>query len=108
MFKVLKHKYGAIRCERDSKKFPSKLERRYYDKLKILQNSGHVIFFLRQIPFDLIGNTKYFADFMIFYANGDIEIVDCKGKMTTMSIMKIKQVEELYPIKIKIVTSRDF
>jgi len=107
MFKVLKHKYNAVRCERDEKKFDSKLERRYYDLLKILQRSGEVIFFLRQIPFDLPGNTRYFADFLIFKANGEVEIVDCKGKMTDMAILKIKQVESLYPIQIKIVKSQD-
>lgn len=40
-----KHKFGAIPCERNGKKFPSKLERRYYDKLQILQKTGEVLFF---------------------------------------------------------------
>ena len=48
-----KHKFDAIPCERDGKKFPSKLERRYYDKLQILQKAGEVLFFLRQITLDL-------------------------------------------------------
>jgi Protein of unknown function (DUF1064) len=105
---VLKHKYGAIRCERDGKKFPSKLERRYYDRLNLLQRSGEILFFIRQIPFDLPGNTKYVADYMTFLPSGDVEIVDVKGKMTPMSNLKIKQVESLYPVKIKIVTDKDF
>ena len=102
-----KHKYKAVRCERDGKKFPSKLERSYYDRLSVLQRSGHVVFFIRQVPFDLPGNTRYFADFCIFFDSGDVEFVDCKGKMTPTSNMKIKQVEDLYPVKIKIVTAKD-
>ena len=106
--KINKHKFKAIRCERDNKKFDSKLERRYYDQLVIRQKAGDIAFFLRQIPFDLPGSTRYFADFMVFYDNGNIEIIDCKGKMTSMSILKIKQVESLYPIQIKIVKDKDF
>lgn len=100
-----KHKFNAIRCERDGKKFPSKLERTYYDRLNILQRSGEVVFFLRQVGFDLPGNTRYYADFGVFYSSGDVEFVDCKGKMTAMSQLKIKQVEDMYPIQIKIVTT---
>lgn len=99
-----RHKFGAVRCERDGKKFPSKLEARYYDKLRTLQNCGQVLFFLRQIPFDLPGNIRYVCDFQVFYSNGDISFVDTKGKDTALSQTKRKMVEELYPITIEIVT----
>ncbi len=99
-----KHKFGAVRCERDGKKFPSKLEARYYDRLRLLQNNGQVLFFLRQIPFDLPGRTRYVCDFQVFYSNGDISFVDTKGKDTALSQTKRKMVEELYPITIEIVT----
>lgn len=99
-----RHKFGAVRCERDGKKFPSKLEARYYDKLRLLQNSGQVLFFLRQIPFDLPGKIKYVCDFQVFYSNGDISFVDTKGKDTVLSQTKRKMVEELYPVTIEIVS----
>ena len=99
-----KHKFGAIQCERDGKKFPSKLEARYYDKLRMLQNSGQVLFFLRQIPFDLPGSVRYVCDFQVFYSNGEISFVDTKGKDTALSQTKRKMVEELYPITIEIVS----
>ncbi|PWU05604.1 MAG: hypothetical protein C5B43_03040 [Verrucomicrobia bacterium] len=102
--KVQRHKFGAMSCERDQKKFPSRLERRYYDQLKLRQESGEVIFFLRQTPFDLPGNIKYVCDFQIFLSDGTVEFVDTKGRDTQMSIAKRKIVEEIYPIKIKIVT----
>lgn len=103
MIKFNKHKFGAIRCERDQKKFPSKLERAYYDQLKIRQSNGEVLFFLRQIPFDLPGGVRYVCDFQVFFTNGDMMFVDTKGKDTPMSIAKRKMVEELYPIEIVIV-----
>ena len=90
----------VLEMERNS---ASKLERAYFDQLKLRQKNGEVIFFLRQPTFDLVGNTTYRADFQVFLSNGEVEFVDCKGLMTPMSILKIKQVEDLYPIKIKIV-----
>jgi hypothetical protein len=37
---MIRHKYGAIACERDGIKFPSKLERNCFDKLKSLKSQG--------------------------------------------------------------------
>jgi len=100
----MRHKFGAKRCTVDDLKFPSKLEARYYCQLKLRQQAGDIIFFLRQIPFELPGGVKYVTDFMVFLANGEIEFVDTKGKDTPLSIAKRKILEDLYPIKIKIVT----
>jgi hypothetical protein len=99
-----RHKFGAISCERDGKKFPSKLERSYYDKLQILQKTGEIVFFLRQIPFDLPGKVRYVCDFQVFYANGEVSFVDTKGKDTPLSQAKRKMVEDLYPVTIEIVS----
>lgn len=101
--KVIRHKFGAVRCESDGKKFPSKLERNYYNQLVIRQKSGDVLFFLRQIGFDLPGNVRYFADFQVFLPDGTVEFIDTKGKDTPISIAKRKMVEDLYPVTIKIV-----
>ena len=99
----LRHKYKAVTCKRNGIKFPSKLERAYYDKLVLLQEKGEVVFFLRQVGFDIPGNRRYFADFLVFWADGTADIVDTKGKDTEMSKLKRDQVEELYPIKINVV-----
>jgi len=104
MFNMIKHKYRAKSCEADGKKFPSKLERSYYNQLKLRQQNGEVLFFLLQTPFMLPGNIKYVVDFTVFLSDGTVEFIDCKGFMTPMSALKIKQVEELYPVTIKIVT----
>lgn len=98
-----KHKYNARPCVVDGITFPSKLERDYYLQLQLLEESKQIQFFLRQVGFDLPGNTKYRVDFMIVNLDGSIEFVDCKGFSTPLSRLKIKQVEHLYPVTIKIV-----
>jgi len=99
----IKHKFGAIRCERNGFKFPSKLERSYYDKLKSLEKRGSVLFFLMQTAFHLPGNIKYLVDFTIFWCDGQVTFVDTKGIDTPISKLKRKQVETIYPIKIDVV-----
>lgn len=98
---MLRHKYNAIPTEADGIKFSSKKEARYYGELKLRQRAGEVVFFLRQIPFHLPGNTKYVTDFMVFTSDGDVEFIDVKGYVTPQYKMKKKQVEALYPVTIK-------
>lgn len=93
------NKFHAVICEADNIKFRSKKERRRYLELKALQAAGEC-WFLRQVPFYLPGNTKYVLDFLIFWKNGTYTFEDTKGKRTPMFIMKKKQVESLYPVKI--------
>lgn len=97
----LKHKFHAIRTEIDGIKFGSKKESKRYQELLYLQKTGEVLFFLRQVPFHLPGNTKYLCDFVVFWKNGDITFEDVKGMKTPMYTLKKKQVESLYPIEIK-------
>jgi hypothetical protein len=105
MKKILKHKFHAIRTERDGQKFDSKLEARYYDTLKLLQKAGSIIFFLRQIPFHLPGGTKYIADFQVFHSDGTVTFVDIKGIDTPLSKLKRTQVESLYPVNIEVISN---
>lgn len=96
----MKHKFKAKITESDNIKFRSKKEEREYQKLKLLQRSGEVLFFLMQVPFHLDGGVKYVLDFLVFWANGDITFEDVKGFRTDMYITKKKLVEAKYPIKI--------
>jgi Protein of unknown function (DUF1064) len=108
-----KSKYRAKITEVDGIKFASKLEADRYKQLKLLKASGEVCYFLRQVPFDLPGGAVYRCDFMVIYPFGPLswaqhtEFEDCKGYMTPLSKLKIKQVEALYPVKIKILTRKD-
>jgi hypothetical protein len=92
-------KFHSVICEADGIKFRSKRERKRYLELSALKNDGFC-WFLRQIPFYLPGNTKYVLDFMVFWKSGGITFEDTKGHRTPMYIMKKKQVEALYPIRI--------
>lgn len=100
----VRHKFNAKPVKDDGFHFASKLEYRYKQKLDLMKKAGEVIFYLSQVPFRLPGGVKYVVDYQVFYADGTVDFVDLKGVMTAMSKLKIKQVEELYPIKITIVT----
>lgn len=100
---ALRHKYGAIRDERDGRKFASRAEARYYDMLKLRLASGEVVMFLPQVAFPLPGGTKYVCDFMEFHADGTVHVVDVKGMETPAFKAKKKQVEALYPVTIEVV-----
>ena len=98
---LYRHKFNAKKTELDGIRFDSKKEARYYQTLKLKVKAGIVLFFLRQVPFDLPGNVKYRVDFQEFHADGTVHFVDVKGIKTDTYIMKKKMVEDLYPIKIE-------
>lgn len=102
MKKFIKHKFNAIATTIDGIRYDSKKESRYAGELKMLQMAGEVVFYLRQIPFDIGGGLKFRLDFMVFFANGDIRFVEVKGYETKEWKIKKKLVEELYPIKIEV------
>lgn len=101
--KAQRHKFGAVSCEIDGKKFPSRLERRYYEQLLIRKKAGDVVFFLRQVAFEIGGGVKYVTDFMVFLSDGSVEFIDTKGRDTPLSLSKRKILEAMYPVEIKIV-----
>lgn len=81
--------------------FASKAEMHRYHELLNMQRNGLVEFFLRQVSFHLPGNVKYVVDFAVFYPDGRKEFEDVKGVRTAMYQLKRKQVEALYPVKIR-------
>lgn len=102
MTKYLKHKYHAKPTVTDGIRYDSKKEAKYAGELKLRQMAGEVIFFLRQVPFHLPGNSTYRADFMEFWSDGTVKITECKGFETQVWKLKKKLVESIYPIKIQI------
>jgi Protein of unknown function (DUF1064) len=97
----IKHKFCAKSSLADGIRFASKKEQKRYQQLKLLQTSGELLFFLRQVPFHLPGNVKYVCDFMNFWTNGEVTIEDVKGFKTDMYTAKKKIVESVYPIEIQ-------
>lgn len=96
-----RHKFNAQPTLEDGIRFDSKKEAQYYQELKIASQNGPVLFFLRQIPFDLPGGIKYRCDFQVFWRDGTVSFIDVKGHRTKQYINKKKQVEALYPITIE-------
>ena len=97
-----KNKYNAKPVVIDGFRFDSTREGKYYQKLKLAKASGELIDFYRQVPFKLPGDITYRLDFLEVWKHGVIH-TDTKGFSTRVSSMKIKQVEEIYNIKIEVV-----
>ena len=97
----IRHKFKAVPTTHDGIRFASKKEGKRYLELKEQHARGEIVFFLRQTPFHLPGNTKYVNDFTIFWADGTVTFEDVKGFKTPQYLLKKKQVEALYPIQIK-------
>ena len=97
------NKYRNTLTYADHIKFDSKREAARYEELKLLQKAGEVLYFLRQVPFDLGAGTKYRCDFLIFWKDGSHTVEDVKGYATKEFKLKKKLVESKYPIKIEIV-----
>lgn len=102
-FKV-RHKFKAQPVNDQGQHFSSKLEHRYFQQLQLRQRAGDVLFFLRQVPIMLPGQKRYVVDFLEFLESGEVVFTETKGFMTPLAALKIAQVEELYPIKINVVT----
>ena len=108
MSRFHRHKFWAKPTQRGGIKFPSQLEGRYFDHLEIQRAAGNVLFFHRQVKFDLGGGTTYSVDFQVFYADGRIRYIDTKGAITKDFIKAKKQAEALYPVTIEVVGRGDF
>lgn len=95
-----RNKYGNKKVEADGYKFDSKLEERYYQKLKLDKRLGHIKDFELQPVFELqpkfkkynktIRKIEYKADFKIEHLDGSIEVVDIKGHKTKDFMLKRK------------------
>lgn len=92
-----RHKFSAVRSERDGMRFDSKLEAAYFDHLTLLMRAGEVVGFLRQVPFHLPGGVRYVCDFLVFWADGSCTFDDPKGMETAVYRAKMRQVQTLYP-----------
>lgn len=104
----VKNKYNAIPCHVDSFRFDSTAEALYYKILLQMVNARQVLYFLRQVPFHLPGNTKLVVDFMIFEESGVVIAQDVKGAKPTYAwTVKRKAVEALYPVSINIIQKKE-
>jgi hypothetical protein len=89
----------------DGIRFDSKKEARYYEQLLIRQKLGEVQYFLRQVAIHLPGGTRLVVDFQVHFTDPDLkpDYVDVKGKKTTAFLIKQREIEHHYPIRIRCV-----
>ena len=107
-------KYKSKKVEIDGHVFDSKIEARYYEQLKWLQEHEQILFFrlqpryLLQEAFQKNGKTfrkiEYIADFEVHHLDGSIEVIDVKGMETEAFKIKRKLFEKKYPHKLSLVT----
>jgi hypothetical protein len=86
----------------DGKRFDSKLERDYYEQLVLRWKAGEILWFVRQVTFELEGGVKYRADFLVVNLGG-VDVVDTTGVMTPAKRDKLKQVKARYGIDVQLV-----
>ena len=101
-----RHKFNAKPTIKNNIRFDSKGEARQYEKLLLLQKSGQIVGFLRQVPIHLKCGIRYTIDFLVFYADGSCEGIEYKGYETPDWVIRHKLALEEYPwLPIKIVKS---
>lgn len=97
-------KFHNVKTVVDGIKFDSKKEAAEWLPLKLRQQQGEISFLRRQVRFDLhaLGGAKityYRADFT-FIEFGRLVVMDVKGMLTPMYLLKKKWMEAEYGIKI--------
>jgi Holliday junction resolvase-like predicted endonuclease len=103
------NKHNNIICEADQIRFQSKKHREYYLLLKARQFNKEIKFFLREVPFDLIGHyengrlIRHFVDFAICQNDDTYLFVEVKGRDLPEGKIKRLQTEQIYGIKILVV-----
>lgn len=95
------NKYGNRKTDVDDIKFDSKAEADYYASLLLMKRAGEIKDFTLQPEFTLqeaftskggrkVSKMKYVADFLVYYPNGNVEVVDVKGFENQLYINKRK------------------
>lgn len=96
----------------DGIRFPSKLQADRYRELKLLRQSGQVLYFLREVPFDVATGVVYRADFVIVWNRSGspqeiVTVEDTKGHLTDTSRIKIAAVQDRYGITVRLLRRAD-
>lgn len=86
----------------DGKRFDSKLERDYYEQLLLRWKAGDVLWFVRQVTFELEGGVKYRCDFLVVTVTG-VEVIDTTGVMTSVKKNKLRQMKARFGIDVQLV-----
>lgn len=75
----------------------NKTEAKMEFDLSVLQKTGEIVaYYFESFKFKLAKNTWYTPDFVIFWADGTIEMRECKGHWEDDARVKIKVAASLY------------
>lgn len=96
------HKYRAKETWVDNIRFPSKLQARCYEWLKLRQAAGDVLWFVMEVPFHIGGGVKHRVDFLAVLATGGVELIEAKGRDIPEGKARRKMVEAKYGVKIQL------
>lgn len=103
-------KYHSKRVYVDGILFDSKKEATYYSELKLRLRAGEIKGFCLQPEFILVPGTEgqkpitYRADFITFYPDDTVEVVDTKGVKTDVFRIKEKLFHSAFPeLELKII-----
>lgn len=96
----------------DGIRFASKLEADRYRELLLLRQAGEVLYFLRQVPFDVATAVVYRADFVVMWnrtgtPRENVTVEDTKGHQTEVARVKLAAVQDRYGIKITVLRRAD-
>lgn len=96
-----RNKYGAKRTKVDGISFHSMREAKRWSELRILENMGKIKDLRRQVPYKLVMEVKYLADFVYYdVENGKHVTEDSKGFRTADYKRKRKLMLEQHGIEI--------
>lgn len=88
----------------DGIRFDSKAEAKRYGELKMLKQAGEVLWFARQVSFDLPGGIRYVADFVVCWRAENClhytTVEDVKGFRTKEYVMKKKLMKATWGIEV--------
>lgn len=100
-------KYHARKTIINGIKFDSKHEADYYCELLLRKQAGEITCFEMQPEYILqesykrdgktVRAIKYIADFKVYYPDGRVEVVDCKGVRTKEYLLKKKMLLKQNP-----------
>ena len=100
-------KYGSVRTSYNGQVYDSAKEAEFAHGLDLLKEAGGVLWWDRQVPFDVqVAGKKvcrYIADFAVRYADAPdvVHYIDTKGFHTRIYRLKKKLVEAAYGILIR-------
>ena len=101
--RYIKHKYGAQRTQRHGVKFDSKLEANCGSVLEGMKSRGEILFYLRQVPIDLLGGIKHRVDFFVF-THDAAYFIEAKGRDLSEGKARRAMAEDAIGVEIHVVT----